>query len=167
MYAPPEGPVHKRAAVTLEGFFVGVQHPMALIIRKSDMKLISVSKKKVKVYEGMYTVPLHYSSAKLHTQIDDIAGQPLRDPAVDNKPAHIQSVKSVSAHTIPVPNTTAHTQMRPPTLLDESAATQSQSPGEGVVRPEHLSYDSDLATGFKALKEKQNRPSATLASERK
>ena len=44
--------------------------------------------------------------------------------------------------------------MRPPTLLDESAATQFPSPGEGVVRPEHLSYDSDLVTGIKALKEK-------------
>jgi hypothetical protein len=75
MYAPPEGPVHKRAAVTLEGFFVGVQHPMALIIRKSDMKLISVSKKKVKVYESMYTVPLNFSSTKLGAQIDETGVQ--------------------------------------------------------------------------------------------
>jgi hypothetical protein len=65
MYSPAEGPVHKRAAQTLEGFFVGVQHPMALVIRKSDMKLISVSKKKLVVYESMYTAPLSYSSAKL------------------------------------------------------------------------------------------------------
>jgi hypothetical protein len=154
MYAPPEGPVHKRAAVTLEGFFVGVQHPMALIIRKSDMKLISISKKKVKVYEGLYTVPLHYSSATLRAQIDGVDGQPPRAHQDGELPSHIQSVKSVSAHTIPVPNTTAHTQMRPPTLLDESADTQSPSPGEGVVRPVHLSYDSDLATGIRALKEK-------------
>jgi hypothetical protein len=46
-YAPMTGPIHKRAEMTEEGFFVGVQHPMVLIIRKSDMKLISCSKKEI------------------------------------------------------------------------------------------------------------------------
>jgi hypothetical protein len=49
-FSPMEGPVHKRAAQTIDGYYVGVQHPMALVLRKSDMKLISVSKKKVIVY---------------------------------------------------------------------------------------------------------------------
>ena len=31
LYAPPEGPVHKRAEITLEGFYVGTQQPMVLI----------------------------------------------------------------------------------------------------------------------------------------
>ncbi len=65
VYSPLEGPVHKRAAQTLEGFYVGIQHPMVLVLRKEDMKLISVSKKKVKVYESMYTAPLEYSSEQL------------------------------------------------------------------------------------------------------
>jgi hypothetical protein len=57
-YAPMKGPVHKRAALTEDGYFVGVQHPMALVLRKSDMKLVSVSTKKVKVYESAYVLPL-------------------------------------------------------------------------------------------------------------
>ena len=66
----------------------------------------------------------------------------------------MQSIKSVSSHQLPVPNTTAHARMRPPTKLDESADTQSPSQGEGVIIPEHLSYDDDLETGIRALKEK-------------
>jgi hypothetical protein len=49
---PMEGHVHKRAAITIDGYYVGVRHPMAFVLRKSDMKLVSVSKKKVVVYES-------------------------------------------------------------------------------------------------------------------
>jgi hypothetical protein len=155
MYSPPEGPVHKRAAQTLEGFFVGVQHPKALVIRKSDMKLISVSKKKLVVYESMYTVPLSYSSAKLREKIDEIGVATHTDEEAKNvRLGHVQSIKSVSAQNIPVPNTTAHRRMRPPTTLDNSANTQSPSLGEGVVVPEHSSYNEDLAEGILALKQK-------------
>jgi hypothetical protein len=155
MYSPPEGPVHKRAAQTLEGFFVGVQHPMALVIRKSDMKLISVSKKKLVVYESMYTVPLSYSSAKLREKIDEIGVATHTDDEAENvRLSHVQSIKSVSAQNIPVPNTTAHESMRPPTTLDKSANTQSPSLGEGLVVPEHSSYNEDLAEGILALKQK-------------
>ena len=45
-YAPMDGPVQKRTALTEEGPFVGIQHPTALVIRKRDMKLASVSTKK-------------------------------------------------------------------------------------------------------------------------
>ena len=66
-----EGPVHKRAALTGEGYFVGIQHPMALVIRKRDMKLISVSTKKIKVYESAYVAPLESKPAAEfnHTEI--------------------------------------------------------------------------------------------------
>jgi hypothetical protein len=57
-YAPMTGPVHKRAELTCEGYYVGVQHPMALVLRKHDMKLISCSTKKIAVYESPYTAPL-------------------------------------------------------------------------------------------------------------
>ncbi len=70
LYSPMEGPVHKRAAQTLEGFYVGVQHPMALVIGKSDMKLISVSKKKLVGHESCYVAPLSFSSDRLRTAIE-------------------------------------------------------------------------------------------------
>ena len=58
-YAPPiDGPVHKRAALTEGGYFVGIQHLMALVIRKKDMKLISVSTKKIKGHGLAYIAPL-------------------------------------------------------------------------------------------------------------
>ena len=57
-FAELSGPVHKRSEVTIEGFFVGVQHPMILILRKSDMKLLSCSRKKCVVYESAYICPL-------------------------------------------------------------------------------------------------------------
>ena len=60
-YAPMGGPVHKRGELTEEGFFVGVQHPMVMILRKRDMKLLSVSKKKFIAYESVYISPLSYS----------------------------------------------------------------------------------------------------------
>ena len=50
--------MHKRVALTEEGYFAGIQHPMAMVIRKRDMKLISVSTKKIKVYESAYVAPL-------------------------------------------------------------------------------------------------------------
>ena len=166
VYSPVEGPVHKRAAQTLEGFYVGIQHPMVLVLRKEDMKLISVSKKKVKVYESMYIAPLVYSSEQLRKVIDESTaeqdgndkkkskGPTPANPVIDFKPTHVQSIKSVSSHQTPVPNTTGHEKMRAPTQLDESADSQSPSQGEDEIRPEHLSYEDDLATGIEALKEK-------------
>ncbi len=65
------------------------------------------------------------------------------------KPAHVQSIKSVSAHTIPPPNTVGPSSFRKSTLLDASAATQSPDHGEGVVVPEHRAYASDLETCFR------------------
>jgi hypothetical protein len=57
-FSPLDGPVHKRAAITEEGYFVGMQWPAALVRRKSDMKVLSVSTKKLKVYESAYIVEL-------------------------------------------------------------------------------------------------------------
>ena len=57
-YAPMDGPVHKRAALIGEGYFVGTQRHMALVIRKKDMELIYVLSKKIKVYESAYIAPL-------------------------------------------------------------------------------------------------------------
>ena len=138
---------------------------MALVIRESDMKLISVSKKKLVVYESCYTAPLSFSSDRLRLAIEqglveptpkdqpNLAGQE-EQKTVSDKPRQVQSIKSMRDHITPRPNTTASSAMRSPTELDESAATQFPSLGEGVVVPEHASYDEDLATGINALKQK-------------
>ena len=57
-YAPMEGPVHKRAALLEQGYFVGMQYPSVLIQRKKDEKVIICSSKKVVVYESAYTIAL-------------------------------------------------------------------------------------------------------------
>ena len=153
-YAPMGGPVHKRGELTEEGFFVGVQHPMVMILRKRDMKLLSVSKKKFIAYESVYISPLSYSSAKLKTCLEERFEDLDQSEIDDDKAKHVLSIKSVSSHTIPPPNTTAAENFRPPTALDNSADSQSPSQGEGVVVPEHLSYSSDLASGIAKLKAK-------------
>jgi hypothetical protein len=134
-FSPMDGPVHKRGALTEEGFFVGVQHPMVLILRKRDMKLLSVSKKKFIAYESLYTSPLSYSSEKLLTCLEErFEGIDQRE--LDSSHAkNVLSTKSLDAHTIPPPNTSGSTRFRSPTVLDESADSQSSSQGEGSVVP--------------------------------
>ncbi len=58
VFAPIDGPIHKRAAINEEGYFLGYQWPAMLVLRKSDGKVISVSRQKVRVYESAYTGPL-------------------------------------------------------------------------------------------------------------
>jgi hypothetical protein len=63
IFAPIDGPIHKRAPIMEEGWFVGRQWPFMIIKQKSDGKLLNVSDKKVRVYirvstESMYTIPL-------------------------------------------------------------------------------------------------------------
>jgi hypothetical protein len=53
-YEPAQGVDHKRSAKTEWGWFVGVQWPMALILRPGDNKMLSISRKKVHCYEIMY-----------------------------------------------------------------------------------------------------------------
>ena len=54
-YVPGDGPVHKRGAVVKTGVFVGVQYPAVLVYRDEEPKcVISVSMKKVVVYESQY-----------------------------------------------------------------------------------------------------------------
>jgi len=183
-FAPMEGPIHKRAEMTEEGYYVGVQHPMVLIIRKRDMKLISCSKKKFAVYESAYIGPLSYSPHDLGAEINNMssdgmmlenlvqatdkfeaatalepeAARPLTQKSDKTQtsfgPVHVQSIKSMSLHTVPVPNTSAPTMMRPPTTLDASADSQNPDQGEGLVVPEHITYVNDLASGIEKLTKK-------------
>ena len=161
-YAPPLGPVHKRAQVTEEGYFVGVQHPMALVIRKSDMKLVSVSTKKIIVYESAYCSPLAkelsfeeiqaYEHAEVRSAEDDrvksveemngVKGKSDTQYIDHAQPKAVHSVKSMRAHNIPSVLGDLPNQIRPPTTLDASADTQSPDPGEGEYIPEHRVYST-------------------------
>ncbi len=136
---------------------------MVMILRKSDMKLVSCSKKKFIVYESAYTLPLKYSPSDLAPEIirqAEVEVHPVSEPRVQISPEplfdspslqHVQSIKSVSAHTVPVPNTTAAKMMRPPSVLDESADSQSPNQGEGLAVPEHAMYYVDLASGIRKI----------------
>jgi hypothetical protein len=157
-----ESPIHKRAARTEAGYFVGVQAPMCLILRKSDMKVVSCSRKKLIVYESAYTVPLSINAEELALvstpeaakSINETTGDMCSAKSNEPNPSHIQSIKCVSAHTIPTPHTTGPKKFRPPTRLDESAETQSVNQGEGLVVPEHVEYDSDLQLGLSKMNKK-------------
>jgi hypothetical protein len=72
-YELADGPVHKRAAIAGEGWFMGVQWPAALVRRKADMKILSVSTKKIRVYEAQYAFfdPASTESPEVqHLEID-------------------------------------------------------------------------------------------------
>jgi hypothetical protein len=53
-YEPAYVVEHKRSAKTEWGWFVGVQWPMALILRPADNKVLSISRKKIYCHEIMY-----------------------------------------------------------------------------------------------------------------
>ena len=98
---------------------------------------------------------MNVAKRKLRETIEEIGVATHTDDEANNvRMGHVQSIKSVSAQNIPIPNTIAHHQMRLPTTLDDSANTQSPSLGEGLVVPEHSSYEGNLAEGILALKQK-------------
>jgi len=154
-----EGPVHKRANLTEDGFFVGVQHPMAMVLRKRDMKLMSVSTKKIKVYESAYIGPLGKAVPSIddyeHAEVcgsEEVKDQVL-DPGESKSGGKVHSIKSMRNHTVPPPSTTATQLFRPPTTLDNSAESMSTVPGEGEYVPEHMAYSEDqLASDLQAMK---------------
>ena len=63
VYSPMGDPVHKRAALSEEANFMGIQWPAALMRRRTDDKVLSVSRKKIRIYEGAYTCPLDQRAA--------------------------------------------------------------------------------------------------------
>ena len=55
--APKKGEQpNKRGEVTESGWFCGMSWPKALVLRKRDMKLVSVSRKKLECHEGAYAL---------------------------------------------------------------------------------------------------------------
>ena len=53
-YAPMGGAEHKRGQLTERGYFLGMQLPMCLVLTHAKDKVINVSRKKIRVYEGSY-----------------------------------------------------------------------------------------------------------------
>jgi hypothetical protein len=113
-YEPYEGAEHKRAPKTLWGWYLGVQWPMVLILRPSDQKIISVSRKKVHCHELCYakfdptTQPrpliVFTDFSLIESEIDDaiveakaMDRKALKKFKADNNiPTHVPSVKSLS-----------------------------------------------------------------------
>ncbi len=121
-YEPAHDVLHKRAAKTEWGWFVGVQWPMVLILRPEDHKIFSISRKKVYCHEMMYakfdaetqTRPrIDFKDFTLDTDEVDAAIQKARelgkrnrqsdattnagtDIPVDIIPSHVLSVKALS-----------------------------------------------------------------------
>ncbi len=77
LYTDPDGPIHKRAPTADQGFFVGYQWPAVMIKRKSDGKVILVSRQKVRVHEGLYINPLstQTNSTEIESALDEKESQ--------------------------------------------------------------------------------------------
>jgi hypothetical protein len=123
IFAPIDGPIHKRAPIMEEGWFVGRQWPFMIIKRKSDGKLLNVSDKKVRVYESMYTIPLleEYDPTIFPAIVPDekekvsVNNEAAPRPEVDNN--MVASIKSLREHKLQLPGRHA----RDTTKLEESA----------------------------------------------
>ena len=127
---------------------------MKLVSISMDMKLASISTKKIKIYESKvyksaYITPLESKPTTEfeHTEIVKDYGEastsigaevpgavaPVNTSASVKKPQHAFSTNCVSDHTKPVPHTTAPSTFTPPTQLGASATTQTpvSDPGGG------------------------------------
>ena len=132
-FAPMEGAVHKRAELTEDGWFVGVQWPMALVLRKRDMKVVSVSRKKLHVYEASY----------IQGNVYDILQNEMQE--IEKVPNKLQAVKSVKI----LRNHNVNANILEPKSLPTSQIQQSAmdageiDQGECVHVPEHVNLDRD------------------------
>ena len=134
-YAPMGGAEHKRGELTRQGFFVGIQWPMAIVMDAKSMEMVSVSRKKVTVYEEGYT-------------IRNLPSLPNTNYSSGASPRHVRkSINVLGKHKIrddsthPPPNTTA-------TPLTRSAeAYNHPHQGEGKHVPEHVGLDGDGRVG--------------------
>ena len=154
IYSPIDGPIHKRAPVAEEGWFVGRQWPFMIIKRKSDGKLLNVSDKKVRVYESMYTVPMNVdidprliqntSDTEFMNNEVDILGQAVPEsllkPEVDNN--MVSSIKSLREHKLELPGR----RQGDMTEIEESAMY-----GNGQLQNEGLYLDQVVQTDVEQL----------------
>jgi hypothetical protein len=154
------GPEHKRAAKTETGWFVGMQWPMALVLRKTDMKVVSVSRKKIRVHEGIYALSPHSAPRADRLVFLQEAGAAMDDDglaeaAADKAegqdlqlPRAIRSVKALREFTFEHP-----TVYEPSVAIDKVASSgpasdklHARDQGESSIEhvPEHALIDDDL-----------------------
>jgi len=101
-YAPMAGAEHKRAELTADGWFVGVMWPMVLVMRKSDMKVVSVSRKKCRVHEGLYILDPQERRIRFDQQVaiqgEEDESDSAAEDAIDSLPKAVKSIKSLREH---------------------------------------------------------------------
>ena len=150
IFAPIDGPIHKRAPITEEGYYLGYQWPAMLVLRRSDGKVISVSRQKVRVYESAYIGPLNARmmanriEAEFETDVsddsDDNATKP--DGGVVFEGETVQSIKALRDHKLKLPGRN-HKQG---TDIEESARF-----GNVEAFKEGLYFDDVLSTPVEEL----------------
>jgi hypothetical protein len=157
-----DGPIHKRAPVAEEGFFHGIQWPAVLVRRKSDMKIMNVSRKKIRVFEKAYLCELDQRTQHIgdvqpdlgevvDCQAESIAAEkeagkwessggedftPGKRPELDKN--MVQSIKSLREHRFELPGK----RPKATTTIEESAMRMSDQGGEGDYVDETLSANS-------------------------
>ena len=183
-FAPIEGPIHKRAPITLPGHFMGVQWPAVLIKRQEDGKIISCSRQKLKVYEKVYLAPLDQSAVgvgdakAVMERKEKIAEESSRTTAEDQEvqPGHnkcalprqelsknrVQSIKSLREHQFNLPGRREGVESR----IENSAEFGNPTTGEEGIYEDAIcnqrSYDmltKSLQDAIKAAAKGVEKPS--------
>ena len=140
---------NKNEPIVVQGFFVGMQWPMVLVLRTTDNKVVSVSRRKVRCYESMYIMDPTQSPLSKH--VVSIDG-PNADEESDKMPSFVQSVTSP----------------READSLDDDAGENTPEPELPVYVPEEKSIvspdeDSLLSKLTQKLKENKQQPTFTDA----
>ena len=84
-------PSNKNSQIAVWGHFVGIKWPMVLVLRSEDKKVVSVSRKKLKFYEGIYCLPPHINPVTSKMVSIESADQGEYD--AEFVPKTVQSVK--------------------------------------------------------------------------
>ena len=123
---------------------------MVLVLRKSDLKDISVSTKKIKYYEAIYTKDLtedpptkeelekHVASGDMEWADENSGGEPGSENSQPDLPKHVLSVKSLSEFKTPAAMGNGDV---PEKKIQKSATSNENVPGEGLYVPEHATLN--------------------------
>ena len=154
-YAPMQGAEHKRAKLVHWGWFVGMQWPMVLVLSVDDLKVRSVSRQKMRVYEGAYArfdPTLGQEVQPQHREIHGVA---------DAIPDHVLSVKILSDHKrnadMNDPLVDPNNQPDPPNpnMISSSTGEQLHQGEDDLHVPHHVTVDKmKFLKQLEELKEK-------------
>ena len=143
-YSPMNKPAHKRAKLVEWGWFVGIQWPMVLVVSVDDFKVRSVSRQKIRVYEGAYAKfdpTKHPAGTEIVPRHEEIHG------VGDAVPDHVLSIKILSDaqrnaelnESNALEGSESESQ---PNLVEESSSQDDSKQGENLHIPEHVKQDS-------------------------